>query len=535
MNELKRIVADMESVFAQSNYPQDFLSAYDQMECLASHTGRETFLVRRKKDGETAVATCYDRSVFPFHPDIGLLKGLDHPGLPHYFEQFQNEQMLCVVREYIEGEPLSVYARERQMTIPEITAMAAALCDILETLHSHVPPVVHRDIKPENIIVKPDGGIALIDFDIARAVKEHAEADTVYFGTRGYAPPEQYGFGQTDARTDIYAFGVLLRWLVTGSVQENGNITIDETLHGIITRCTAFAPEQRYDSVGQIKQALSGVGRKKRRLSPIAGAGLAAAVLLLLCAGFLLGRYTSFLKPAKRIVFQEPLIEKAARKWIGKETGALAEDDLARVTRLYIFGGEAFSDTDAFYRCDIAGRSPGSIRTLDDLAMLPNLEEIHIVHQGYVDTAGIAGLPKLITVELKHMRLSGAAAIADAPGLRHAILFCDGLTDVTVLEKCPLLETLDIGLNSISSLSQVGRHPNVKSLGLMWLEMDDVNDIFSRLPKVQAVMLQHGNIRDLSGLKALPDLRAVYVLAGQEEQAKALFEGTAVQVYVTEN
>ena len=54
MNELKRIVADMESVFAESSYPKDFLAAYDQMECLASHTGRETFLVQRKADGEMA-------------------------------------------------------------------------------------------------------------------------------------------------------------------------------------------------------------------------------------------------------------------------------------------------------------------------------------------------------------------------------------------------------------------------------------------------------------------------------------------------
>ena len=106
MNELKRIVADMETVFAESSYPRDFLAAYDQMECLASHTGRETFLVQRKADGETAVATCYDRTAFPFHPDIHLLKDLNHPGLPHYFEQYQNEQMLCIVREYIEGEPL---------------------------------------------------------------------------------------------------------------------------------------------------------------------------------------------------------------------------------------------------------------------------------------------------------------------------------------------------------------------------------------------------------------------------------------------
>ena len=535
MNELKRIVADMESVFADSSYPKDFLAAYDQMECLASHTGRETFLVQRKADGETAVATCYDRAAFPFRPDVQLLRDLNHPGLPHYYEQYQNEQMLCIVREYIEGEPLSAYARQRQLAIADIVGVARQLCDILQALHTHMPPVVHRDIKPENIIVKPDGGIVLIDFDIARAVKEGAGTDTVFFGTKGYAPPEQYGFGQTDNRADIYAFGVLLRWMVTGSARENGNITINGDLQRIIDRCTAFAPEQRYADIGEVRRALETVGRRKRRVDPKAVAALALAAILLLCAGFAAGRYTDWLRPVPKIAFQEPLIERAARLWIGKEDGPLTEEDLAQVSQLYIFGTEAFGEPEPFYHCDVATSTEGPIRTLDDLKLLPNLEEVHIAHQGYVDTAGIAGLTKLYTVELKHMRLSGVAAIADVPGLKHAILFCDGLSDVTALERCPWLETLDIGLNDIHALAQVGRYPKVKSLGFMWLEMDDVDDIADRLPRVQAVMLQHGNIKDLSGLKALPDLEAVYVLEDQADAVRALFEGTDVQINITEN
>ena len=534
MNELKKIVADMESVFAESGYPRDFLEAYDQMECLASHTGRETFLVRRKADGGMAVATCYDRAAFPLRPDLKLLKDLELDGVPRYFEQYQNDRMLCVVREYVAGEPLSTWARERQLTVKEIVSLSKQLCDILKNLHSRVPPVLHRDIKPENIIVKPDGGIALIDFDIARAVKPGAETDTVFFGTKGYAPPEQYGFGQTDNRTDIYAFGVLLRWMVTGSVRENKNIAVDPDLQRVIDRCTAFSPVERYADIGQVRQALDQVGNR-RHVRPGVVAALALATLLLLSAGFAVGRYTDWLKPVHRIQFQEPLIERAARLWIGKEKGVLTEEDLMQVTRLYIYGTEAFGEIEPFYQCSIDQSTEGPLRTLDDLKYLPNLEELHIVHQGYLDTAGISGLARLYTVELKHMHLSGVAAIADVPGLKHAILFCDGLTDVTVLEKCQWLETLDIGLNDIRSLAQVGNHPNVKSLGFMWLEMDDVDEIARRLPKVKAITLQHGDIRDLTGLKALENLEAVYVLQEQADAVRALFEGTDVQVNVTEN
>ena len=535
MNELKRIAADIESAFDASGYPREFLAAFDQLECLASHAGRETFLVQPKGGGALAVATCYDRTVLPFHPDIGLLQGLEHPGLPRYLAVYQNDQTLCVVRSYIEGSTLADWAGERQLGLQEIAALGVKLCDILEALHTHVPPVVHRDIKPENIIVRPDGSLALIDLDIARAVRGDAGSDTVCFGTRGYAPPEQYGFGQTDPRSDIYALGVLLRWLVTGSTRLNANIAFDPALTHIIARCTAFSPSDRYADIGQVRRALMGVGRRRLRVRPRALVLGLLAALMLLCAGFAAGRYTNWFRPVEKLTFEEPLIERAARLWIGKERGPLTPEDLAQVTRLYIYGTEAFGDPEPFYQCSIDRSVVGPIRTLDDLSRLPNLEEVHIVHQGYVDAAGIAGMPKLRTVELKHLRLSGAAPVADAPSLRNVVLFSDGLTDVTVLQNCPWLEELDIGLNDITSLSQVGSHPNVKTLGLMWLELPDLNDIAQRMPKLQAITLQHSQIGDLSGLKDLPNLKVVYVLPEQLEAVQALFEGTDVTIKVTEN
>ena len=537
MNELKRIVEDIQSVFEGSSYPEAFMAAYDQMECLASHSGRETFLVQRKSDGGAAVASCYDRSVFPLRPDIDLLKELNHPGLPHYYEEYQNDQVLCIVREYIEGEPLSTYAKDRQLSKDEIVSIAVQLCDILDILHTHDPAIVHRDIKPENVIIRPDGSPVLIDFDIARTVRQDSGTDTVLFGTRGYAPPEQYGFGQTDIRADIYAFGVLLRWLVTGSVKENRNISMDENLQAVIDRCTSFSPEDRYADVRKIREALTEekVRKPGRKVRPWQAAAALLASLLLLCAGFAAGRFTDWLDPSGQTLFQEPLIEQAVRLQLDRESGSLTEEDLSQVLRLYIYGTEAFADPEPFFSCSIDRSTEGPIRTLDDLALLPNLEELHLVHQGYVDAAGIAGMAWLQTVELKHMRLSGVAPLADAPRLKHAILFCTGISDVTALENCPWLETLDIGLNDIHTLAQIGYHPNVRSLGLMWLKMDNLDDIAERLPKVQAVTLQHGQFDDLSGIKQLPDLEAVYVLEDQAQTVRELFAGTDTEINITEN
>lgn len=519
---------------AESCYPKEFLDEYDQMECLANHNGKETFLVQSKKDGSSAIATCYDCSVFPVHEDISLLREFDHPGLPHYYAHFENGQMVCVVREYIEGSPLNVYAGETHLSMQEILSISKQLCDILEVLHTHDPQVVHRDIKPENIIVKPDGNVVLIDFDIARTVKDGAGSDTVFFGTKVYAPPEQYGFGQTDSRADIYAFGVLLRWMVTGNPRKNDNISADPTIEDIIDRCTAFTPEQRYNNITEVKKALEGAEHRKRRISLKAVAACAAIAAVMLAVGIVAGIFINKASQKETITFKEPLIETAVRLQTGKEEGELTSDDLAKVDRLYIYGTRAFSDPDKYFECSIETTLEGPIHTLEDLRMLKNLEELYIVHQGYVDASGLAGLSKLNKIELKHMRLSNVSAIADVPNLKQAILFGTGLSDVTVLENCPWLETLDIGLNNITGLDKVGRYPNVKNLGLMWTEMDNVDGISEHFPKVQNITLQYGKFRDLSGLKELNKLESVAILKDQKYSVEPLFEGTNVKINIYE-
>ena len=535
MTELKRIVADIESIFSDSSYPQAFLDAWDQMECLASHSGRETLLVRNKQSGEMAVAKCYDRAQFPLEPDHSFLKELSHPGLPGFLGRYQNEKMLCFVREYIEGEPLSVYARTRQLSLEQIRAVADQVAGILEVLHGHQPAIIHRDIKPENIIIRPDGRTALIDFDISRSFKADGENDTVSFGTKGFAPPEQYGFGQTDARADVYAFGVLLRWLVTGSIRENRNITIDRELQRIIDRCTAFSPDERYTGITEVRRALAAAGRRKRRPDLKALAVLLGVMLLGLAGGFAVGRYTGWFRPVPRVSFTEPLIGQAVAMQLGRDAGSLTPEDLKGVTSLYIYGEKAYADRDQLLRQTVDENAEGPLRTLDDLAMLPNLEEVYIVRQGYVDISGIAGLTHLHTAELKHMRISGLQPLAGISGLRNAVLFDAGITDASPLENCPLLETLDVGLNAIADLRHIGRHPNLRNLGLMWLTIPELDGVAERLPRLKAVMLQHGDFKDLSGLQALPELERVYVLAGQEAAVREALSGTQAEIHITEN
>ena len=532
MNGIETIQGSMDVLFGESVYPEDFLENYCQTECLASHNGRETFLVQRNSDGKKGIATCYDRSKYPFSTDIRLLGELDHPGLPHYYKQFENGQMVCIVREYIEGDTLNAYAAKKQITLQEIVDISKQLCDILEVLHDHEPQIVHRDIKPENIIVKPDGRIVLIDFDIARTFKEGEETDTVFFGTKVYAPPEQYGFGQTDSRADIYSFGVLLRWLVTGNARKNPNITATPEIEKIIERCTAFDPNRRYNRISEVRRALDCVFSRKKnnKLKTVICSVLVAAVAL--AAGFLLGRLTPADNAYDAVVFNEPLIEQAVRAAIGKEEGELTGEDISKVNKLYIYGDRVFNDPDEFYKCTIETSTQGSIRSLDDIKKLTGLNEMRIVNQGFVDATGVAGHGTLECVELKHMKLSNPAAIANIPNLKSAELFDAGLTDVTMFQKCPWLEVLNLGHNDINSLEQVGRSSGLRYIWLSFLKMDDVDDIAERFPNLELIGIGHSQINDMSGLLKLEKLEKIDVLEEQADAVAALFKGRNIKINI---
>lgn len=264
-----------------AGYPASFLEKYDIMECLSEQKGIDTFLVQ-DHDGEQYVAKCYDRALWAVSDNSNLLSELDHPGLPRQTAAFENEKMLITVREYIEGVPLSQYAQDNDLSEKTIVKICTGLCDILAYLHHRDEPIIHRDIKPSNIIVRPDGSVALIDFDIARIYRSGHDTDTVFFGTRAYAPPEQYGFSQTDARTDIYSLGILLRWLLTGSTKENKNIRIYRPLAKIIRKCTGFAPKERYADIDQVKKALLGANPRSQGLKIAAG-----ILCTIICIGLL--------------------------------------------------------------------------------------------------------------------------------------------------------------------------------------------------------------------------------------------------------
>ena len=211
---------------------------YDEIRQIKRSAKSVVHLVREKDSGQIFIRKVLKGP----HPVYTVLQKHPHPFLPVVHEVVVDNDATTVVEEYIEGKP----SDSAELSEKGFLAIVGELCSILEFLHGQ--GIIHRDIKPSNIIMAEDGHIRLIDFDAARQPKDDREQDTVLLGTRGFAPPEQYGFAQTDERADIYSLGVTLARL-------GGKIAEKPHYRRVIRKCTDVDPAKRYQSVRQIRQA----------------------------------------------------------------------------------------------------------------------------------------------------------------------------------------------------------------------------------------------------------------------------------------
>ena len=193
-------------------------------------------------------------------------------GLPKIYYCAEENGATWVIEEYINGVNLQDELEQRSLGEREVLAIAHQLCKVLQVLHAH--NILHRDIKPANIILQ-NGTAWLIDFGAAKIANSARGQDTRILGTPGYAPPEQYGFSATDARSDIYALGKTMEALLGAGY--NGR------LKQVIAKCTAFDPQKRVASAAELQKLLA-----KTKTNTKKRAAIAAAVLLIIGGYFYL-------------------------------------------------------------------------------------------------------------------------------------------------------------------------------------------------------------------------------------------------------
>lgn len=205
--------------------------------------------------------------------EANILKNVDHPVLPRIVDIINQEGTIYVVMDFIEGTTIQDRLKKEGAQPQDLVIeWGLQLASALDYLHNMNPPVIYRDMKPSNVMIKPEGGVKLIDFGTAKEYIIENNADTTALGTRGYAAPEQFGDSQgrgiykTDARTDIYNLGATLYHIVTGKnpceppyemkpIRE-WNPALSTGLEKIILKCTQPDPNDRYQNCSELMYAL---------------------------------------------------------------------------------------------------------------------------------------------------------------------------------------------------------------------------------------------------------------------------------------
>jgi eukaryotic-like serine/threonine-protein kinase len=152
-----------------------------------------------------------------FENEMSILSGLDHPNVVRCLSCAEVGGELMMALELLPGRTLREVLRdEGPLEWTRAAGIAEQVARALTAAHEHEPPIVHRDLKPENVMVLDDGSVKVTDFGVAKLVAALGNESTHSAGTLAYMSPEQIDAGPVDARSDLYALGVVLYELLAG-------------------------------------------------------------------------------------------------------------------------------------------------------------------------------------------------------------------------------------------------------------------------------------------------------------------------------
>lgn len=231
----------------REEYIKKLLSTYSLVSVLSEKNDCKVLRLRNKVTSRDLVL----RS-FPRHVDAcELLCGIRCENLPEIYDALDVADGQIVLEEYIDGITVAQVMQTGRYHRLGAKKVMFGVCNALTVLHQR--GIIHRDVKPENVMIDKSGRVVLIDLNVSRK-ESRAGKDTVVMGTVGYASPEQLGLSQTDARTDIYAAGVLFNVMLTG--KHPTEAFAKGRAGRIVRKCTALNPDDRYQSAPKLSEAL---------------------------------------------------------------------------------------------------------------------------------------------------------------------------------------------------------------------------------------------------------------------------------------
>lgn len=270
--ESEQFLNSYRQTLASFSLPQRLSGQYEVSNCIRHSGNKEIYLLSDQKGGLYVLKKEKNNGTTQIRQEHQIFTELANsetvPAIPECIDYWEEPDYCYLLRTYIEGGSLAAYAdKHPYLSNSQITDFSLEICRLIETLHGKKPPIIHRDIKPENFVLQKDTHILyLIDLDTARQYLPGKTRDTQLFGTPDLAAPEQFGFYQSDIRTDIYGIGKTMLYLMTGSTSEDGlrDKSFPPALKKIIRRAVAFSPEKRYPSITALRKDLQ---KYKKRIS----------------------------------------------------------------------------------------------------------------------------------------------------------------------------------------------------------------------------------------------------------------------------
>ena len=462
--------------------PEDMQEHWTVYECLKESEDSSTFLVKETATGILCVLKWgRNRQTEFLRNEMEIMKKMADrklSGIPKAYRIFEENGEVYLVREYIEGMSLAqMILQKGGISEAEICRISRKICQTAEQFQNPDEPMIHRDIKPENIVVTPGGEVVFIDFGTMRSYKKDGSRDTFVVGTRGTAAPEQYGYTQTDQRTDVYAIGQTMLYMVSESYEMNqlSECAVSRRMKKIIEKACSFEPDKRYGDAAQLRRAVEKCqANNRKKVYKKAG-----AVFGLIAAGYILAIFSpdgtvienKRIETAEQsaaeeqiqaeITFREELIEEAVRKELGlSKTDKITASMLENVRKLRIVGKEILDDEDTFWgeghhvdgKDSSFGSVRGNITDLSDLAQMVNLEELALCNQKIEDISGLKELP------LKKLYLSK-----------------NMITDFSVLLNLIDMDTLCIMENPAENLSVIGECTGILRLNIQGMNLTDID------------------------------------------------------------
>ena len=464
---------------------------------------------------------------------------LRHPLVPRLIDVIDHDGYMVFIYDYVEGLSLEKYV-DIHGAIPEAKAVhwLLQICDILDYLHTAFPqPVIHRDIKPANLIIDSEENIHLIDFNIARYAKPYASRDTICLGSIGFAAPEQYGTGQSDARTDLYGAGVSIYHALTENRLDEPpyqvlppyviNKDVSKSFSDIIIKLTQANPAMRYSSAKALKKDLARIGSRRKRRAIGISAAAAGAVAVVVTAFLIFSSQptavaavetpqppassviqqkvqpadnsdfgadsTAATMPAASpvdysgddtvVVFTDPEMERLLRIALNRtDDDPVTRSELATLTELKISGSHVLLDKDDF---DAYYTDTGTVHTIEDLRFCTGLTVLNFGGNPISDVGPLSGL-----INMQELRL-----------------YSNAISDISPLSGLTSLTYIDLSDNPIADPSPLASLSNlvILQMGRLDVSLEDI-DFIAGMTTLKRVFLEDTGLTSIEALQGLNNL-----------------------------